>query len=290
MTESHAKLIESIVAWAEADGNVRALIMTGSSARDGNAVDRSSDRDIEIIARDREPLLADDAWVHAIAPVWVALYLENDDDFDTRLVFFEGGRKVDFTIADRSKLDEMTTAGQLDELYERGYRVLLDKDGLASRLPQSTGAAPRRSLPSQPEFSDTVTEFWFEAAHMPAYLLRDDLWVVKFRDWTMKQMLLRMLEWHALAVHGSETDVWHIGTRMKRWVDETTWDELQHVFARFDRADSWRGLNAMMTLFTRLTRETAAGLGLDYPADAERFITVYVLGCEGEIAMDGGGA
>jgi hypothetical protein len=29
--------------------------------------------------------------------------------------------------------------------------------------------------------------------------------------------------------------------------------------------------------------ETASALGLDYPADSERFITEYVLGFEGEI-------
>jgi aminoglycoside 6-adenylyltransferase len=291
MTDSHAHLIERIIAWAEADDNIRAVIVTGSSTRGPDATDRFSDRDVEVIARDPAPLLADDAWIHAIAPVWVALYLENDPgDFETRLVFFEGGHKIDFTVADRSRIDVMIEQGRLDDLYERGYRVLLDKDGLTVNLPQAGDTAPRRSLPSQAEFSDTVAEFWFEAAHMPTYLLRDDLWVVKFRDWTMKEMLLRMLEWHALAVHGGETDVWYIGTKMKRWVDDATWDELQHVFGRFDRTDSWRGLVAMMKLFTRLTHETAEALGLDYPVNSERFITDYVLGYENEIAMNGGDA
>lgn len=31
------------------------------------------------------------------------------------------------------------------------------------------------------------------------HLLREELWVVKARDWTMKVMLLQMLEWHAVA-------------------------------------------------------------------------------------------
>lgn len=288
MTDSHAHLIERIITWAETEDNIRAVIVTGSSTRGPDAADRFSDRDVEIIARDQEPLLADDAWIHAIAPVWVALNLENDPgDFETRLVFFEGGRKVDFTVADRSRIDGMLERGRLDDLYERGYRVLLDKDGRTADLPQPGGAAPRRTLPTQAEFADIVTEFWFEAAHMPTYLSRDDLWVVKFRDWTMKEMLLRMLEWHALATRGGKTDVWYIGTKMKRWVDEQTWDELQHVFGRFGRGDSWRGLLATMALFTRLTRETAAALDLDCPAESERFITEYVLGFVDEITTNG---
>jgi len=170
--DRHADLVKRIMAWAEADDNIRALVVTGSSSRETGAADRFSDRDIEIIARDRAPLLADDAWLHAIAPVWVSQYLQNDGFFDTRLVFFEGARKVDFTIADRSRLDPMIESGQLDGLYERGYRVLLDKDDLASRLPSPTGASSLHALPSATEFAEVVSEFWFEAAHMPTYLAR----------------------------------------------------------------------------------------------------------------------
>ncbi|MBA3275428.1 MAG: aminoglycoside 6-adenylyltransferase [Chloroflexia bacterium] len=288
MTDRHAELIERLMAWARADENIRALVQTGSAARQDGSADRFSDRDIEVIARDREPLLASDAWFHAIGPVMVALRLENGDFFDTRLVFYEGGRKIDFTVADRSRLDAMIGANRLDDLYARGYRVLLDKDGLAARLPASTGSAPRRALPAQDEFAATVTEFWFEVAHMPTYLVRDEGWVVKFRDWTMKEMLLRMLEWHALATGGPETDTWHIGTKLRRWVDVETWDEVHEVFSRFDRADTWRGLVATIGLFTRLTRETAAALGFAYPIQAEQSVTAYVLGFEDEIArLDG---
>jgi len=60
----------------------------------------------------------------------------------------------------------MVETGTLDGLYERGYRVLLDKDGLAGGLPTPSKALPKHSLPARAEFTRTVTEFWFEAAHM----------------------------------------------------------------------------------------------------------------------------
>ncbi len=283
--DRHAHLVARLLAWAKHDDNIRALIQTGSSTRGPDQADRFSDRDIEVIARHTSPLLADDGWIHRIGHVMVALYLENGpDDPETRLVFFDGGRKIDFTIAGRSRLERMIESGRLDGLYERGYQVLLDKDGLAAGLPAPTGAAPRKPLPTPAEFVETVSEFWFEAAHMPTYLTRGDLWVVKFRDWTMKTMLLRMVEWHALTTCGPETDTWYIGTKMRRWVDAGTWREVHEVFARFDPADCWRGLVAMMDLFSRLTRETAAALDLEYPAGSERSVTAYVLGFEEEIA------
>ena len=290
VTDRHAELVSRLMTWAETDDNIRAVIQTGSSSRGPDQADRFSDRDIEIIARETAPLLADDAWIHDVGQVMVAEYLDNGpNDPHTRLVFFEGGRKIDFSIAGRSRLDEMTETGQLNDLYERGYWVLLDKDGLAARLPDPTGAAPRKPLPSAADFAETVSVFWFEAAHLPTYLVRGELWVVKFRDWTMKELLLRMLEWHALATRSPETDTWYFGTKMRRWVDDKTWAEVGQVFSRFDRADPWRGLVAMMTLFTRLTHETAAVLGLDYPVESERAVSAYVLGFEDEIArLDGG--
>lgn len=281
--DTHAELIERIVGWASTDENIRAVVITGSSSRGDASTDRFSDRDIEIIARDPTALLADDSWIHAIAPVWIALYLDNTELGipPTRLVFFEGGYKVDFTLTDRTRIEQMVDADALNDLYRRGYRVLVDKDGLTDRLPLPTDGAPRKDLPDQQKFADIVTEYWFEAAHMPTYLTRGDLWVVKHRDWTMKQMLLRMLEWHALATGGKGIDTWYIGTKMRRWVDEETWQEVGHVFARFDAEDSWRALVASMRLFSRLTREIARALELDYPRDAERHISGYVLEFEG---------
>ncbi len=276
--DHHADIMASLLRWATCNDNIRALIQTGSSSRASAAADSFSDRDIELVCRDPEPLLADDAWIHEIAPVWVALYLENDPGkFATRLVFFEGSRKVDFTVADRSRLDGMIASGCLNPLYERGYRVLLDKDGLTTGLPAPTGASPRKPLPTESEFVATVTEFWFEVAHMPTYLTRDDLWVVKLRDGTIKEMLLRMLEWHALYTRGAATDVWHIGAKMKYWVDPETWAEVQGVFGRFDTADSFRALKATMQLFKRLTHEVAERAAFTVP-DAERHIEGYVLG------------
>jgi aminoglycoside 6-adenylyltransferase len=276
--DRHADIVANLLLWAERTENIRAVIQTGSASRASGAVDRFSDRDIELICRDPTPLLEDDSWIHAIAPVWVVLYLENDPgNFEQRLVFFVGGRKVDFTVADQTRLDAMRENGHLDSLYERGYRVLLDKDGLAAGLPVSTGRSPSRPLPTEAEFTATVAEFWFEAAHMPTYLTREDLWVVKLRDGAMKEMLLRLLEWHTLYTQGPDTDVWHIGTKMKRWVDPGIWIELQDVFGHFDTTDSVRALTATMRLFKRLTHDVAVYAGFTVP-EAERHIEAYVLG------------
>ena len=61
--------------------------------------------------------------------------MRTDEGHPTWLVIFEGSRKVDFSLLPLANLRDTIDAGPLPELYDRGYRVLLDKDGLAARLP-----------------------------------------------------------------------------------------------------------------------------------------------------------
>lgn len=275
--DGHSEILDRILAWANGDANIRAIILNGSLTRQTGASDRFSDLDIQIIAADRAPLIADDTWLTDIATVWVSEYPDNGDDFDSRLVFYEGGRKVDYTINDRRQIEEMSRTRTLDDLYRHGYAVLMDKDGLTGRLPAVTPDVPIAALPTADEFRLAVDLFWFEAAHMPTYLHRNELWVVKFRDWTMKTSLLQLLEWHAAVLHQRQVNVWYIGTKMQHWLDPETWDQLHGVFGHFDPADCWRSLTAMIDVFVRITHEIAKQLGFPIPV-SEHHIRTYIFG------------
>ena len=277
------QLLRKIIDWAEQEEQVIGLIMTGAQTQQGGANDGLSDRDLELIFTNFEPFANDDAWLRQFAPVWVYQPLFQDQDYPTRLVFYEDGNKIDFTLADSRRLLDMIERGKLDELYERGYQVLIDKTGLTRDLPKPSGGFPIVPLPEQAEFQTIVEEFWFEAAHIPKYLLRDELWVVKFRDWTMKCDLLKLLEWHAVATSDEPVDVRYIGTHANQWVDEETWVELQGVFAHFDAADSWRALLGSMKLVRRLGQEIEQHSDLVYPQAVDDHISGYILSFEGQL-------
>lgn len=270
-------ILPRIVKWAERRQDIRAVVLTGSRARDDGSVDDDSDYDIELFTSQLERYETDSTWMAEIAPVWVylPLSLPTDDRYRMRLVVFEGGQKVDFGFAPTIVLDEMVAGKRLNELYERGHRVVLDKDRKAS-LPRPSGVARVRHLPTEAEFRALSNEFWFEAYHIPKLLQRNDLWVVKMRDWTMKRMLLQMIEWHAITTHGLTHDVWHIGTRMEQWASPEVWTRLTDAFGRFGHADSWRALFATLALFRDLSKETAAFLGFAYPDAVDAAISGYI--------------
>lgn len=273
-------LLDEIVAWAERRDDIRVVLLTGSHAR-GEA-DRHSDLDVELFTT-RPEHYAGREWMAEIRPVWAQLGFEPGPDRPTRnrLTIFAGGEKVDFLVYELAWLRESADRGRLDALHERGYRVLLDRDGLAARLPLPSGRPPLPPPPTPDELLAVVEEFWFEAWHIPKYLDRGELWVVKLRDWTMKELLLRMLEWEAATRLDGPLDVWHIGTRIASWATEDEWRRLQEVFGRFDADDARRALLATTLLFADVSAAVAERIGATIPAELATELPAYVAGATG---------
>ncbi|KNB50649.1 aminoglycoside adenylyltransferase [Streptomyces caatingaensis] len=264
------EFVVRVLDWARAWPDIRAVLRTGSRARRDGTVDAASDHDIELYTTDPDAYAASDEWVAAIGPVLVSVGLEGPWENPARLVLFEDGPKADFQVVPVARLAEMAADG-LDDLHERGYEVLLDRDGAAARLPAATGA-PRAALPDADEFHDLCAEFWFEVAHLPWCLARGELWVAASRDRTAKELLESMIEWHALTRRGAGHDVWYGGTRMHRWAAPGVWERLPETFGEFTADGLLRGARATADLFAELAAEVAAAHGLPYPGNAERAI------------------
>lgn len=171
----------------------------------------------------------------------------------------------------------------LDELYVRGYKVLLDKKGLAEGLPVAGRIPQSGSRPDQPEFSRLESEFWFEATQVAVYLARRDLWVVKFRENTMHSCLLTMLEWKAQYDRSEPRFTWHIGHHMDEWLSPCEYAAAGEVFTRFDVNDTIRGVTSAMNLFERATAAAASGLALAYRRELAEAVRRHVLGVFGSL-------
>ena len=281
---NQATLLQRVVEWANRQPDIIALIITGSHARRDDMVDELSDYDLDVFATNPERYTSSAGWMREMGEVWVYLPLMSSRGCPTRLAIFEGGLKVDFSIFPVKWLEDSVSSQKLSQLYDRGYRALVDKRDLAAHLPAPSYESPARAQPTEAEFRAAIEEFWFEAAQIPKYLQREDLWVVKHRDWTMKELLLQMLEWHVISINGEHSDVWHAGTRMKDWVRPDVWKDLHEVFGLFDAADSWRALLATVSLFRNLARETAENLGYQYPQQVDDAIGGYLREFEGKFS------
>lgn len=270
MNQLRDNCLQSIINWAK-NNNVQALIQTGSLARKDGSVDEFSDIDIEIITVSPADLMKDDQWLYDIGELVTVLRLDPEEgqEWATRLAIYRGGVKVDFTLAGVERITQMANKCQLDDLYERGYNVIFDNMGITKNLPLPSYGKPSTNLPSYKEFLASVEEFWFEASHIPKYLARGELWLVKQRDWNTKELLLTMAEWHAVASSSGTVDVWHNGLHLQEWLDPKSWKEVQETFSRFDASDAKRAFEATVKLYARLGKELAHYLGFEYPQECE---------------------
>ena len=93
-------------------------------------------------------------------------------------------------------------------------QVILDKDGMATPLRKiiSSIEIPTPRPPTQHEFLEVVNDFMYPAVFTAKHLQRGELWwTVTSLNCYMQRLLLRMMEWHALATHGWNYDIWFRG-------------------------------------------------------------------------------
>lgn len=265
-----------LVAWVETQSNLRAILVVGSQARRDHPADEWSDLDLMVFAGDFSRYLTQADWLDDLGLVWVCLRQQIDTGDPELLVLFEGGYKVDFVFYPLTELQWLAQVETLPDVYRRGYEVLVDKDGLAARLPMCPFEPEPIEPPDEATFLAVVNAFWYGAVYVTKQIRRRQLWLVKYRDWTMKTHLLRVMEWHARVVNGWAYDTWHDGKFVAEWTDAQTWAVLKHTFGHFDGGDSWRALLATMDLFRRLATETAAHLGYPYPVLLDERVTQFI--------------
>ena len=127
------EILQKVVKWAESQEAIRGLVLTSSRAG-ASQTDEFSDYDVMVLTDQAEQYLASDKWIESIKPVWVyqkEQFTHGPDVISTRLVIFEGGAKVDFSFWKLDILKKFVKNGfsGTDDL-NRGYQVLMDKDGL----------------------------------------------------------------------------------------------------------------------------------------------------------------
>ena len=259
--EIHHPYLKRIIKWARGEDAIRAVVITGSLARADGSADEYSDLDAQIITEDTKRLARDDSWLDALGEVWIRFPLRPGAPY--RLVWFAGGRKVDFQFVHPDEILAMRESSELSDEYARGYHVALDKDRLLAGLPPSPRVFPSPAIPSRREVEAVINEFWFEAIHVAQFIRRREFWVANYRDRTMKEDLLQLLEWHARAAAKEEVNTWLLGKRILQWTDAASAAAIPRIWPRWNAAEMWRALLAQLAMCRRLSRELFAALGVN---------------------------
>jgi len=286
----YEQLVEGFVRWAKTCSDIRAAVIIGSRARVDHPADEWADLDIIVITTDPKRYISTSDWIENVGNPLITFVepASTGDDMERR-VLFEGMLDVDFAIIPTRRCQQLLQGQvppelvvQISNVFGRGMRVILDKDGMATQLRTviSSIETPTSRPPTQHEFLEVVNDFIYHAVFTVKHLQRGELWsTVTCLNCYMQRLLLRMMEWHARATHGWNYDTWFRGRFLEEWAHPQALKELRSAFAHYDEEDVKRALLAAMELFRWMAMETAEKLGYPYPTKADEQVTRWIKTC-----------
>ena len=267
--------------WARTDERILAAVAFGSTERTDRPADAWSDLDLLFVVDDLAPWLDDLSWVDAIGRPWLRLVNEAPvPDIRVVQVLYAGGYDVDLIPVDRELLKVFEVPEVAAEVFGHGAQVVIDRIDALRPLTNGTGAFPSETgsgirPPRSDEFSKTVATFLYQTVWATKRLLRGERWRAHDDvDDYMRDRLLTMLEWHALA-RGVE-GVFPESRKFEVWIPPDVAAELPATFARYEDGSIADALVRGHALFRRLAREVADRWGFDYPDAVDTEIEGWV--------------
>ncbi len=269
--------LRRLLAWAEDEESVRAIVLTGSRAASPSGVDALSDHDIVLFLTDGSDLARRDGWLERFGSLLVMLRERSEhlgQSVPTRLVQYREGARIDVTLSSVDVLARTAGDEELPPWLNDGYEVLLDKDGLAARLGTPSGTAYIPERPDASRYRELVEEFWWETLYVAKFLARDELLPARYSfDCVIRfRCLVRMLEWYVQVDRGWAQPVGLNGRGLPALLPAEERRALEATFAGADPAASWEALFETTALFRRAARRVAANLGFAYPSPLDRAV------------------
>ncbi len=275
---SETEVLGRLLAGAQPEPAVRAVLMTSSRARPAGPVDVLSDYDIILVVSEAERFREDEAWQRAHGP---PLARWGDQSTEAGLttsfcgVVYADYVKIDYTVWPLALMDRITHTGVLPAELDAGYRVLLDKDARASGWPAPTYRAYVPARPTTADYQALAEEFWWTATYVAKSIWRDEL---VFAHWCLDNdlragALRRLLEWRLELDHAWSLRPGVLGRGLKQHLPPDLWAGLRATFPGPALEDHWAALSATTALFRRVAREVGAALGYAYPAEIDERMT-----------------
>jgi aminoglycoside 6-adenylyltransferase len=274
-------VLAPLVAWAEAEPAVRAMILTSTRARPNASVDALSDYDVILVVDDVPAFVAREAWLDARTGALARWGDENErlgERTVLRGVVYADGTKIDWSLWPTTLLELVAAAAELPDQLDVGYRVLLDKDGRAAGWPPATHRAHIPSPPTGDEYRAVVEEFWWSTTYVAKSLWRGEVVHAKFAlDTDAKLGALRpMFEWLIELDRNWSWKPGAYGRGLEQALPADLRAELEATYVGAGIEENWEALFRTTALFRRVARKVGDALGVGYPQDVDEGVTAQL--------------
>jgi aminoglycoside 6-adenylyltransferase len=281
-------VLSRLCAWAEQDRRIRAMLLYSSRADPDAPIDAYSDYDVLVIVDNIHPFYEDERWLEAFGPVLVVFRnpIAPEHGFEAFgfVTHYQDGTKIDYGFLPVGFLYWAVKQPRLVPDLDHGFRVLIDKEGLAAGLPAPTHTAYLPVKPTEKQFRAAIDTFYNNACYVAKNLRRDDLLNAKLcLDHYMKFTDLRqMLEWQVECGHGWTLRLGAHGKGLKQWVSPEQWAALEQTYVGAGIEENWQALFRTLELFRHTARDVAIRLGYAYPEALDEQIEAHLKRTKGD--------
>jgi aminoglycoside 6-adenylyltransferase len=270
--------LSKIRSFAEADENIRLVLLNGSRANPNHAADAYSDYDIIYGVGSFEK--------YARLPDWAGYFgtvlIHQDNELEKGgvrypiyLLQFDSGARLDVSFFPMEAIaavfdDSLTVA-------------LLDKDGAAPPNIEASEASYITREPSAEEYAAAVNEFWWCAINVAKGIARRELCYAKYMyESIVRECFIKIVSWHVGMKNGWKVNVGKYGRHIERYVSPELWGRIQKTYSGPGYAEFWGALTLCCEIAEGLCGEIARGVeGLGrVPAENGKGILAYIRGIE----------
>lgn len=273
------QMMELIIAVAQRDARIRAVIQDGSRSNPAVAKDIFQDFDIIYVVKSLRPFAKDHSWVDVFGermimqmPEDMELYPPDESmkgGFSYLLQFTDGNR-IDLTLVPVKQSRRFTE----DSLC----KLLLDKDGMfdADPLPPASDRDYLVAAPTARSFGDCCNEFWYTNSGLAKGLWRNEMVLVKeLYHKVIHEALMQMMDWYIECRHGA-VNAGKFGKYYSRYLEPEIYEQLLATYVPADWDNVWRCVYETIALFRKLAQVVAEKNGYKYPIEEDANVTAFL--------------
>ena len=260
-----------LIRFAEADDNIRAMVLQGSFVNDNAPKDIFSDLDPLFYCTDVTPFITDDKWRSSFGDViarfddeWPA---KDGEKAYTRLTLYRDGFKIDFGFQS-IKLAQYANDMEL-------YKVYVDKDGIVPKPDVTDERKFYLSPPTEREYQDVLRDFFFDSSYVVKTIYRDEVTFNQYMIHILHKKILKLAEWYIGCQHDFQVNTGIHGRYLKRYLSADEYNHLKQTYAASDHDDVRRALMTSFDLVRYFGMSVASNLGFEYPEKLERDMRAY---------------